>query len=133
MCAIPKSQLQVVAAIRHVLNGNLGKYIEELAAKPVKADFAHLTTLLKAMTEMLAAAVEQVKGMGSDELIDFHARRLVEMGGHIVMGYLLVQDADRNEMFRKSAEIYIQFGRCEVEKHAAYIRTFVPENIDMYK
>ena len=127
------SQLQVVAAIRHVLNGNLGKYIEELAAKPVKADFAHLTTLLKAMTEMLAAAVEQVKGMGSDELIDFHARRLVEMGGHIVMGYLLVQDADRNEMFRKSAEIYIQFGRCEVEKHATYIRTFVPENIDMYK
>jgi 3-(methylthio)propanoyl-CoA dehydrogenase len=28
----------------------------------------------------------------NNELIDFHARRLVEMAGYIIMGYLLLQD-----------------------------------------
>ena len=55
---------------------------------------------------------------------DFHARRMVEMAGHIVMGYLLLGDANRNEEFAKSARNYVRFGEAEVTRHADFINKF---------
>jgi 3-(methylthio)propanoyl-CoA dehydrogenase len=34
-----------------------------------------------------------VTGTGDNEYLDFHSRRLVEMAGNIIMGYLLLKDA----------------------------------------
>ncbi|MEG1498850.1 MAG: Acyl-CoA dehydrogenase C-terminal domain-containing protein [Bacteroidales bacterium] len=127
------SQLQVVAAIRHVVNGNLMKLIEEYASMPIKSDFDHLKKILQAMTEKMRESVEMVKNLEGEEILDFHARRLVEIGAYVVMGYLLMLDANRSELFVKSAEVFIQHARCEVEKHFIFIKSFSPENIDLYK
>jgi hypothetical protein len=57
------------------------------------------------------------------------------MAGHIVMSYLLIIDASRDteDQFRKSAEVYLNFGEVEVRRHAAFIKTFNVENVDVYK
>ena len=85
------------------------------------------------MTELYEKAVNAVHEAKDQELLDFVARRLVEMAGHIIMGYLLIIDATRDDMFRKSAFIYLNYGEAEVKKHAEFISTFNRDNIDLYK
>lgn len=127
------SQLQVVAAIRHVLNGNASKLIESYEAETVKAGLQPLRDILKRMHAELDKAVETVKNMGSDELVDFHARRLVEIAGYTILGNLVVLDADRSEAFRKSAEVFTAYGESMVQRHASFIASFKPESIEAYK
>ena len=55
------------------------------------------------------------------------------MAGHVIMGHLLLNDATRNESFRQSAEVYINFGEAEVAKHAAFIERFNPEMMAAYR
>ena len=78
-------------------------------------------------------AVETVTATKDNEYIDFQARRMVEMAGHVIMGHLLLNDATSNESFRQSAEVYINFGEAEVAKHAAFIERFNPEIMAAYR
>ena len=57
------------------------------------------------------------------------------MAGHIIMSYLLIIDATRDteDQFRKSAEIYLNYGEVEVRRHAAFIKKFEVEDVDIYK
>jgi len=129
------SQLQVVAAIRHVTTGNYLKQIHDYDAQPIKPEFTSFRKRLQIMTNLYANAVVRVTETKNQEYLDFQARRLVEMAGHIIMGYLLIIDASRDteDLFRKSAEIYLNFGEVEVRRHAAFIKTFNVENVDIYK
>ena len=63
------------------------------------------------------------------------ARRLVEMAGFIIMSYLLITDATRynSESMTKSAIVYGNMVRAEVEKHAEFIANFCPCQLDVYK
>jgi hypothetical protein len=58
---------------------------------------------------------------------------MVEMAGNIIMGYLLILDANRNESFTKSAEVYNKLAQAEVNKHADFIANFTPSQLDAYK
>ena len=127
------SQLQVVAAIRHVLNGNASKLIESYEQEAVKAELQPLRDILKRMHAELDKAVETVKSMGSDELVDFHARRLVEIAGYTILGNLVLLDANRSEAFRKSAEVFTAYGEGMVQRHASFIAAFKPESVEFYK
>ncbi|MDE5762563.1 MAG: acyl-CoA dehydrogenase family protein, partial [Bacteroidales bacterium] len=127
------SQLQVVAAIRHVLNGNASKLIESYEQEEVKAELMPLRDILKRMHAELDKAVETVKGMGNDELVDFHARRLVEIAGYTILGNLVLLDANRSEAFRKSAEVFVAYGEGMVQRHASFIAAFKPESVEFYK
>ncbi len=119
------SQLQVVAAIRGVTTGHLLKYIrEEYETKAARYGEEHLVNTLKSMTSKLEEAVQRVAEGESAEYTDFHARRLVEICGYIIMGYLMLQDAERNEKFEKSAHIFIKYAAAKVEAHSAYIDNF---------
>lgn len=129
------SQLQVVAAIRHVTTGSYLKLIQEYDAQPINPEFTSLRKRLQIMTNLFETTVARVNDSKNQEYIDFQARRMVEMGGHIIMGYLLVIDASRDteDQFRKSAEIYINYGEVEVRRHAAFIKKFEVEHVDIYK
>lgn len=119
------SQLQVVAAIRGVTTGHLLKYIrEEYETKAAHYGEEHLVNTLKSMTSKLEEAVQRVAEGESAEYTDFHARRLVEICGYIIMGYLMLQDAERNDKFEKSARIFIKYAAAKVEAHSAYIDNF---------
>ncbi len=127
------SQLQVVAAIRHVSTGTYLKKIREYEAQQLEPEFEALRQRLAAMTQTYEKAVAQVSESKDNEYFDFAARRLVEMAGHIVMGHLLLLDANRDDMFRKSAEVYINYGEAEVVKHASFIKRFDPAQLENYK
>ena len=127
------TQLQVVAAIRHVTTGTYLNKIEEYNAETYAPQFDALKAKLVAMTELYRAAVASVAEVHNTEYLDFQARRLVEMAGHIIMGYLLLGDATRNESFAKSAANYIRFGEAEVKKHSEYIANFDVESLADYR
>lgn len=129
------SQLQTVAAIRHVMTGTYQKQIAHYAAQPTNPEFDSLKKRLNSMAHLLDNAVHRIAESKNQENQDFHSRRLVEMAGHIVMCHLLIIDAsrDKEDMFRKSAEVYTNYAEVEVRKHATFIKGFVPEDIDTYK
>ncbi|MDO9154150.1 MAG: Acyl-CoA dehydrogenase C-terminal domain-containing protein [Paludibacter sp.] len=129
------SQLQVVAAIRHVTTSSYLKQIRHYEAQHINPEFDSLRKRLISMTTLYENTVTRVTETKNQEYLDFQARRLVEMAGHIIMSYLLILDAtrDKDDMFRKSAEIYLNFAEVEVRRHATYIKKFEAESVDIYK
>lgn len=127
------TQLQVVAAIRHVTTGSYLNKIKEYETAEINADLLPLRERLVAMREKYEAAVAKVTETKDNELIDFMARRLVEMVGNIIMGHLLLLDTTRNEKFATSARVYINMGEAEVAKHAAFIDSYTAEQLADYR
>lgn len=127
------TQLQVVAAIRHVTTGTFLSYIKEQEQLECDPADSKVKNTLVFMTQQYANAVEAVQGVNDPAYHDFMARRLVEMAGHIVMGYLLLDETRRDDSFRKSLNVYVNYGQAEVAKHADFIGNFIPEKIKDYQ
>jgi alkylation response protein AidB-like acyl-CoA dehydrogenase len=128
------TQLQVVAAIRHVLTGTYIAQIKEYQAEQLNPELDALKARLAKMVEIYEQLVLAVTETKDNEYIDFQARRLVECAGHIVLGYLLLSDTNHNpETFRRSAEVYINYGEAEVNKIRDFINDFTIENLGYYK
>lgn len=127
------TQLQVVAAIRHVTTGNYLNQIQGYQKEAIKPELESLRNRLIQMTAVYEKAVAAVVETKDNEYIDFHARRMVEMAGHIIMGYLLLGDATRNDSFRHSAEVYVHFGQSEVARHAEFIAKFDIDALNAYR
>ncbi|MDE7449878.1 MAG: acyl-CoA dehydrogenase family protein [Paramuribaculum sp.] len=127
------TQLQVVAAIRHVTTGTYLSLIQSYQENEFTGALAPLAEILKGLTEQYVKAVETVSAVKDAAYADFMARRLVEMAGVIVMSYLLLLDASRNESFTHSAEVYVKLAQAEVAKHADFIANFTPEQLIAYQ
>ena len=127
------TQLQVVAAIRHVTTGTYLNQINAYAAEEYAPETSELKERLVKMTALYEEALKTVVDNKNTEYTDFHARRLVEMAGHIIMGYLLLGDTTRNEKFLKSANVYVNFGEAEVEKHHKFIMSFKADGLENYR
>ena len=95
------TQLQVVAAIRRVTTGT---YLNRTRRQRKRkcADDQDIKSILVEMSQQYAAAVEAVTAGKDPKFVDFMARRLVEMAGHVVMGYLLLADTQRDAEVRRS-------------------------------
>ena len=52
------------------------------------------------------------------------ARRLVEMAGNIIMGYLLLQSAKVEERFTATATVYVKMAQSLVASHCDFIANF---------
>ncbi|MDD2247220.1 MAG: Acyl-CoA dehydrogenase C-terminal domain-containing protein, partial [Proteiniphilum sp.] len=116
------TQLQVVAAIRHVTTGTYLQRIKEYADMSVAPELEPLKRVLSKMTQMYEKLVDLVTAPKDEDYLDFHSRRLVESAGHIIMGHLLLQDANKDpELFRRSAEVYIHYGQIEVVKNYNFV------------
>ena len=127
------TQLQVVAAIRHVTTGTYLNQLHEYDKIEYNEALKPLQSRLQAMTSKYAELVEAVAGTKDAEYIDFQARRLVEAGAHCVFGYLLLQDANKDESYRRSAEVYIKYGEAEIDKIYTFINKFNREDLVYYK
>ncbi len=127
------TQLQVVAAIRHVTTGTYLNRIRTYEQEEIAEAYKPMKDELVKMTEKYVAAVEKVTSAKNSEYLDFMARRLVEMAGNIIMSYLLILDATRNESFDHSARVYFNMAQSEVAKHAEFIANFKPEQLEAYK
>lgn len=127
------TQLQVVAAIRHVTTGTYLNQIRAYENENIAEAYLPLKDELVKLTDIYAAAVDKVTSAKDSEYLDFMARRLVEMAGNIIMSYLLILDASRNEEFDASARVYNNIAQAEVAKHAEFINNFTPSEINVYK
>jgi len=86
------SQLQVVAAVRGVCSGTLGKYLGELVALEYDAEVKDLLDQLVEGTEQLQAAIAFTKDKGNDYM-DLYGRALTDVAIDLVVGYLFCGQA----------------------------------------
>lgn len=129
------TQLQVVAAIRHVTTGTYRALMDQYAQMDFDEKLLPVKEMLAGLVEKYQAAVDAVAAVNEPAYTDFMARRLVEMAGNIVMAYLLATDASRyaSESMTKSAIVYANIARAEVSKHSDFIANFAPAELDIYK
>lgn len=125
--------MQVVAAIRHVTTGTYLNQIRAYEAIEYKPELEDLKKKLTAMTEKYEQVVALVTETKDNEYIDFQARRMVEAASHCIMGYLLLQDANVDDAYRRSAEVYVNYGQAEVDKIYSFITRFDREDLGYYK
>lgn len=126
------TQLQVVAAIRHVTTGTYKTLIDSYAAEEVRPELQAVKDRLATLTAMYTDAIAAVEAVNDTAYTDFMARRLVEMAGNIIMSYLLLLDANRNESFEKSLHVYANMAAAEVTRLAEFIKTFDPAQLSYY-
>ncbi len=126
------SQLQVVAAIRHVTTGTYLTQMKAYEEAGLPADLKHLFDKVVAMREEYEKAIAAVTS-GNAEQIDFHARRLVDMTGHIILSHLLLRQAAEDETYRVPAQAYIKYAQAQNKAAAEFIAGSCCGDIDIYK
>ena len=127
------SQLQVVAAIHGVTTNAFLKQIKVYQNQTIKPEYEYLHKKLVKMTDEYEKSVEIITSIEDKEALDFHARRLVEMAGNIIMGYLLLLDTQRDNDYANSAEIFIEIAVAENKEKEAYIENFDIDNLGKFK
>jgi 3-(methylthio)propanoyl-CoA dehydrogenase len=126
------TQLQVVAAIRHVTTGTYLGMMRQYEQAFTTPELEGLRETLRGLADTYEATVAEVAEHKNNDYIDFQARRLVEMAGYIIMSHLLISDASRDSIFRISAEIFVQYTEGEVAKHAGVVAGGKPEEMTKY-
>jgi len=127
------TQLQVVAAIRHVTTGTYLNMMRQYEQDATSQEMEGFRETLKGLADTYEAMVTEVIEYKNNEYIDYHARKLVEMAGYIIMSHLLITDASRERSFRFSAEVFLRYTEGEVAKHAACITASKPEDMVKFK
>ncbi len=127
------SQLQVVAAIRYVTTGAYAKQMQAYEAMPVKPEYEFIQKKLVEMRNEYETVVASVVETKDNEYIDFHARRMVEMAGNIIMTHLLLQDTMRNDEFRRVTEVFLNIAEASNKDKAYYISNFEMKNLGLFK
>jgi alkylation response protein AidB-like acyl-CoA dehydrogenase len=123
------SQLQVVAAIKGVTADGFINRIKEYEKEALRPELVFMRKQLIKMSDEYEQTVQNVIEMKDEELLDFHSRRLVEMAGNIIMGYLLVLDAMRDEEYQNIAEVFIKRAEANNKEKVYYINA--TENRDL--
>lgn len=129
------SQLQVVAAINAVTKGTFleqiltyenASYTEAMC--PVKSKLVELRVKFEEM-------VARVEGLDKEcfGYKDFHARRLVETAGHIIITYLLARQAGESEEYVNSAKIFCKLSESKISEAYSYIMHSGVEDVELFK
>ena len=128
------TQLQVVAAIRYIMNGTYLNIMKEMLDKEVEDSWKPLHGRLKVLAQQYEEAVNIVKEADNQELQDFLARRLYNMTANLLMSVLLIDDASRSpELFAKSAHVYMRHTEEENTGHYTFIKNFHAEDLVNYR
>ena len=127
------TQLQVVAAIKGVTTGAYLAQIEEYEKASIKPETESYRKILVDMTFEYEEAEARVTVQNNPEFIDFHARKLVEMAGNIIMGYLLLYDTQRDHSYWKTLEVFLRYARSGNAANAVFIRYSNPNDLGKFK
>lgn len=127
------SQLQVVAAIRGVTTGVYLAQMREYEKTELRPELEHLRKMLITLTDDYEKRVAEVVAAGNSELTDFHARRMVEMAANIIMGHLLLHDAQRDTVRAASAELFVSMAVSENSTRSGYIAGFEEKELGLFK
>ena len=123
------SQLQVVAAIRYVLNGSYAKIIDSMTPSECDERLKTVNEKISTMVVDYKAIIESVNEANNPTANDFAARSLVEMSALLVMSRLLFDDASRNDSFDKSLTDFVNIAQSEMAKHLVAVKNILSANI----
>ena len=126
------TQLQAVAAIKGVTTGVFIEQIKQYDNEVLEEN-NDLRKKLQVMTDNYEVISKKVIDTDYPDYLDFHSRRLVEMAGNIIMGYLLVINSQRDEKFMRSAKLFINLVHSENHEKYDYIDNFEIEYLELYK
>ncbi|MCX5897290.1 MAG: acyl-CoA dehydrogenase family protein [Proteobacteria bacterium] len=101
------SQLQVQSAFRGILSGTLEKYFADLSVQGFPRPQASLVKKLERWRKILARSVEQLNSKKDAQLLELYARPVVDMGVEILMGYLLLRQAQASSRKLKITKMYL--------------------------
>ena len=127
------TQLQMVAAIRGVTTGIYLNQIKEYENIEIKHELNTYKRILVEMTEDYQSCTSTVTDEKENEYIEFHSKRLVEMAGSIIMGYLLLLDTNRDHTFWKTLEVYLKLVRAENKARYEFIKHSNINDIGKFK
>ena len=125
------SQLQVVAAINAVTKGT---YIEQMAhyeTLEYSEAMQPIVEKMKALRERVEAMVTHVEEVSKETPLfkDFHARRLVESSGHLIITYLLAQQASQVEEYASDTKVYAKLAESYIIGAEAYVMNSTAEDV----
>ncbi len=129
------TQLQVVAAINHVTKGTyleqIMRYEENTLTEATKAMFDKLV----ALREIYTKAVERVESIDKEcaGYKDFHARRLVEIAGYIIMSHILLRQAGENEEYVAPAKIFVKYATKKIVEASSYIEQSETSDVELFR
>ncbi len=130
------TQLQVVAAINHVTKGTyleqIMRYEEEATSEATKPLFDKLVELRKVYEK----AVERVESIDKEcaGYKDFHARRLVEIAGYVIMSHIMLRQARELEAdYLNPTKIFVKYAVKKVTEAASYIEASEGSDVELFK
>ena len=68
-----------------------------------------------------------------DGFKDFHARRLVETAGHIIITYLLARQAGEAEEYAASARVFCKLAEAKIAEAYTYVMNSTTEDVALFK
>ena len=127
------TQLQVVAAIKGVTTGAYLAQIQEYEKTSIKPETESYRSILIDMAFEYEEVEARVTVHNNAEFIEFHARRLVEMAGNIIMAYLLLHDTQRDHSYWKTLEVFLRFARSKNHANASFLSHSTLNDLGKYK
>ncbi len=130
------SQLQVVAAINHVTKGTYLEQILRYEENPRTEATQPLAERLVELRKMYEAAVERVEVLDKETqgYKDFHARRLVEIAGYIIMSHIMLRQAgELEEDYLNPTKIFIKYATKKINEAASYINDSETSDVELFR
>ncbi|MBO5332193.1 MAG: acyl-CoA dehydrogenase family protein [Alistipes sp.] len=125
------SQLQVVAAINAVTKGTFMEQISRYEQQEYSEAMQPVVEKLKALRTRVEAMVARVEEISKEaaQFKDFHARRLVESVGHIIITYLLAHQASEVEEYAADAKVFAKLTEAYIIGAEAYVMNSTAEDV----
>ena len=125
------SQMQVVAAINGVTKGAYMEQISLYESLLYSEEMLPVVEKLKALRARVEAMVERVETINKEypQYKDFHARRLVESVGYIIITYLLAQQASQVDEYKSDSKLFLKLAEAYISSAEAYINSSEGEDV----
>ena len=125
------SQMQVVAAINAVTKGifmeQISRY-DELTYSETMQPIVEKMKALRARVEAMVKYVEEVNAT-APQFKDFHARRLVECSGYLIITYLLAQQATEVEEYASDVKVFAKLAEAYIASAETYVMNSTAEDV----
>ena len=125
------SQLQVVAAINAVTKGTFMEQISRYEQQEYSEAMQPVVEKLKALRTRVEAMVARVEEISKEaaQFKDFHARRLVESVGHIIITYLLAHQASEVKEYAADAKVFAKLAEAYIIGAEAYVMNSTADDV----
>ena len=127
------SQMQVVAAINAVTKGTYMEQIARYEALEYSAAMQPIVEKMKALRARVEAMIEYVETASKEAPLfkDFHARRLVECSGYLIITYLLAQQASQVEEYASDTKVFAKLAEAYIIGAEAYVMNSTIDDITL--